>query len=109
LLVLDALLDVGRDHHRANLVQLLIPYFFTPGEKLQNLARVGAAGVGVADGGGEEFEEALGRGLAGVGDDRRQDNRRMRYVHWHNLRTRPRCSRLIHNESLAPESQLCAS
>lgn len=34
---------------------------------------VGRAGVGVAEGGGEEFDESLAGVLVGVGDDRRHD------------------------------------
>ena len=37
--------------------------------------QVGHAGVLVADGGGEEFQEAARRLVAGVGDDRRHDDR----------------------------------
>jgi hypothetical protein len=43
-----------------------------PGEEPANGMQVGRAGVPVADGGGEEFQEAAGGVLAGVGDDRRR-------------------------------------
>ena len=40
-----------------------------PIEKLRRRARIGAAGVRVANVGGEEFKEAIGRALADGGDE----------------------------------------
>ena len=59
-------LDVGE---LAELVML------APGEEPADRMQVGRPRVLVADGGGEEFQEAAGRVVAGVGDDRRHDDR----------------------------------
>jgi hypothetical protein len=42
-----------------------------PGKEVRHGPVIRHAGVLVADGGGEEFQEAAGGGVAGVGDDRR--------------------------------------
>ena len=46
-----------------------------PGEEPAAGPVIGHAGVLVADRGGEEFQEAARRAVAGVGDDRRHDDR----------------------------------
>ena len=58
-------LDVGE---RTKLMML------APGEEPTDGMQVGGAGVLVADCGGEEFQKASGRLVAGVGDDRRHDD-----------------------------------
>ena len=40
-----------------------------PGEEPADREHVGRPGVPVADGAGEEFQEAAGRAFAGIGDD----------------------------------------
>ena len=59
-------LDVGE------LTELVM---LAPGEEPADGMQIGHAGVLVADGRGEEFQEAAGRVVAGVGDDRRHDDR----------------------------------
>ena len=49
------------------------PVVVAPGEKPDDGPVIGHAGIGVPDGGGEEFEKAFGGLSAGVGDDRRDD------------------------------------
>ena len=44
-----------------------------PGEEIADGPGIGLAGVAVADGGGEELDEAFARLLAGIGDDGGQD------------------------------------
>ena len=58
-------LDVGE------LAELVV---LAPGEEPADGMQVGRPGVLVADGGGEEFQEAARGVLAGVGDDRRHDH-----------------------------------
>ena len=49
------------------------PCALAPGEEIADGTGVGPAGVGIADGGGEELDEAAGGVVARVGDDGGQD------------------------------------
>ena len=62
------LLDVAGDVHRLHGRDRRHAVILAPGQKFAHRLRVGAAGVAVANVGGEEFDEALLRALAG-GDD----------------------------------------
>jgi hypothetical protein len=62
--------DVGGHRHRLDVAEGQAAGF-APGEEAGDGLGVGGPGVGVADGGGEEFEEAAGGPVARVGDDRR--------------------------------------
>ena len=69
---LAELLDVGGDVHRLDVGQgQAVP--LAPGEEIAGGTGVGSPGVAVADGGGEELDEAFGGLVAGVGDDGGQD------------------------------------
>jgi hypothetical protein len=69
-------LDIGRHMQRLDIDELAELVSVTPGEELEDRAVIGHAGIFVADGGREEFEEAPGGLLAGVGDHRRDDDAR---------------------------------
>ena len=64
------LLDVGRDHHRLDLVEREAPALAPPGEPAHG-REVGEAGVPVPDVGGEELPEAPLGALCG-GEERRR-------------------------------------
>ena len=74
--VLAERLDVGRDMHRLDVGELAELVALAPGEEAPAGVEVGRAGVLVVDRDGEEFQEAARRRVAGVGDDRRHDDRR---------------------------------
>ena len=69
---------VREEMNRAGAFELLHPGVRTPGEELPAGAAVGAAGVAVADGDGEEFQEAALGLVAGGGDQRWYDRRGLR-------------------------------
>jgi len=56
---------------RLDISELADLVVLAPGEEPADSRHIGRAGVPVADGGGEEFEKALGRMLAGIGDHHR--------------------------------------
>jgi hypothetical protein len=60
------LFDVGGDHDRREGAEVMNSPPLAPGQKAADGAGVGLAGVRVANGGGEEFDEAPRRALAGV-------------------------------------------
>jgi hypothetical protein len=62
------LLDVGADHHRLDLLQVLAPSVLAPGEEARRRPVVRSAGVGIPDVCGEELEEPTGGVIAGVRD-----------------------------------------
>jgi len=64
-------LDIGGDVERLDVGELadLVPV--DPGKELRDGPVIGHPGVLIADGGGEEFEEAADRGVARAGDRRR--------------------------------------
>jgi hypothetical protein len=64
-------LDVGGDVQRLDVGQLTDPVSLAPGEESSDRMQVCGPRVPVADGGGEEFQEASGRVLAGIGDEGR--------------------------------------
>jgi hypothetical protein len=66
--------DVGGDVQRLDVGELAEPVMLAPGEEPVDRMEVGRPRVPVADGGGEELQEALRGGIAGVGDDRRHDD-----------------------------------
>jgi hypothetical protein len=66
-------LDIGGDVQRLDADELVDAVRLEPGKEMRHAAVVGRSGVFVANGGGEEFEEAPRGVLAGVGDDRRYD------------------------------------
>ena len=63
-------LDVGGDVHRLDVGDLAELVLVAPGEEPADGAVVGHARVRVADGGGEEFDEAARGLVAGIGDQR---------------------------------------
>jgi hypothetical protein len=69
-------LDIGRDAQRLTVGELGELVMLAPGEESDDLCRVGHARVPVADGGGEELQEATRGVLARVGDDRRPNDGR---------------------------------
>lgn len=62
------ILDIGGDVQRLDVSQLADVVTVAPGEEPADRGHVGLPGVLVADGGGEEFQEAPGGVLAGVGE-----------------------------------------
>ena len=68
-------LNIGRDVQRLDVGELTDAVVLAPGEEFSHRMQVGRAGVPIADGSGEEFQEAARRVVAGVGDDRRHDDR----------------------------------
>jgi len=72
--ILAKRLDIGRHMQRLDIGELAELVMLAPGEEPAGGMQVGCPGVAVADGGGEEFEEAAGGLLAGVGDHRRHDD-----------------------------------
>jgi hypothetical protein len=64
-------LYIGGDVKRLDIDQRHDPGGVEPGEEVRHRPVIGHAGVLVADGGGEEFQEAPHRGIAGAGDRRR--------------------------------------
>ena len=64
-------LDIGRHMQRLDIGNAADAMPVAPGEKIANRPVVSHAGVLVADGGGEEFQEPARRLVAGVGDDAR--------------------------------------
>jgi kynurenine formamidase len=69
-------LDIGGNVQRFDIGDATELVFIAPGEEPTDSVVVGHAGVLVADGGGEKFQEAPRRLVAGVGDDRRYDDLR---------------------------------
>jgi len=68
---LAELLDVGRDEDRIHADQVLDAVLIEPIAEEPDGSRIRGSGVLVPDVGGEEFEEAPRRAIAGVTDDRR--------------------------------------
>ena len=64
---LPQLLDIGGHMHRLDVSELVKAASLAPAEKIGNRPDVGCPGVAVADGGGEELDEAAGGVLAGGG------------------------------------------
>jgi hypothetical protein len=64
-------LDIGGDVERLDVDELADLVAVDPGKEIRDGPVIGHAGIPVADGGGEEFQEAARRGVAGGGDDRR--------------------------------------
>jgi len=58
---------------RLDIDELAELMLLAPGKELEHCPVIGHAGIFVANGRGEEFEEASGGGIAGIGDDRRHD------------------------------------
>jgi hypothetical protein len=69
-------LDIGRHVQRLDVGKLADAAVLATGEEPPDGMQIGRAGVLVADSGGEEFQELARRLVAGVGDDRRHDDRR---------------------------------
>ncbi len=67
-------LDVSRDMQRLDIGELAEPMLVAPGEEAGRSPVIGKPRVVVADGRGEEFEEAAGGVVAGVGDERRDEH-----------------------------------
>jgi hypothetical protein len=67
-------LDIGGDVKRLDVGELAQLVMLAPGEEPAHGMQIRRAGVPVADGRGEEFQEAARRSVAGVGDDRRHDD-----------------------------------
>jgi hypothetical protein len=66
------LFDIGGDYDRREGAEVLEPPPLAPGQETADGAGIGLAGVRVADGGGEELDEAPGGALAGGSDEGRQ-------------------------------------
>jgi hypothetical protein len=64
-------LYIGGDVERLDIDQPDDPGGIEPGEEVRDGAVIGHPGILVADGGGEEFQEAADGGVAGAGDRRR--------------------------------------
>jgi hypothetical protein len=69
-------LDVSGDVQWLDLIQCAEFVMLAPGEEPAGCVEIRRPRVLVADGHGEEFEEAFRRSVAGVGDDRRHHDRR---------------------------------
>lgn len=69
-------LDIGRHMQRLDGDQFAELMLVAPGEEPAHGPIIGHAGVRVADGGGEEFEEASDGLVTGVGDERRDTEAR---------------------------------
>jgi hypothetical protein len=63
-------LDIGSDVQRLDIGNAAELVLIAPGEESGDGPVIGHAGVFVADGGSEEFQEAPCRLVAGIGDDR---------------------------------------
>ena len=72
--ILAERLDIGGDVERLDIGDLANPVPVAPGEEPHDGAIVRHAGVLVADGGGEEFEEAAAGLVAGGGDQARHQH-----------------------------------
>ena len=72
--ILAERLDIGGDVQRLDVGELADPVMVAPGEEPPAGMVIGRAGVLVADGGGEEFQEAARGVVAGVGDDYGNDD-----------------------------------
>jgi hypothetical protein len=73
--VLAERLDIGSDVQRLDIGELADLVMVAPGEEPADRMQIRRPGVPVAGGGGEEFQEALRRRVAGIGDDHRHDDR----------------------------------
>ncbi len=69
---LAELLDIGRDVDGLDHGEASQPVSLAPGEEVTDRPAISLAGVGVADMGGEEFQEPSRGRLSLLGDDRRQ-------------------------------------
>ncbi len=76
--VLAEAFDIGGDVERFDLVQAAELVAVAPVEEAQHGMVIRGPGVLVADGGGEEFQEAARGVRSGVGDDRRHGQRPLR-------------------------------
>ena len=65
--------DIGRDMQRLDIDELAELMLIAPGKELEHRSVIGHAGILVADGRREEFEEASGGVVTGVVDHRRHD------------------------------------
>jgi hypothetical protein len=74
------LFDIGGDEQRLDADELVDAVLLEPGEEVAHGPVIGGARVLLADRGGEEFEEAARRMLAGGCDDRRDDDAASRYL-----------------------------
>ena len=72
--ILPKTLDIGGDMQRLDIRNLADLVMVAPGEEPSCSPVIGHAGVLVADGGGEEFEEAAGGLVAGGGDNTGRQN-----------------------------------
>jgi hypothetical protein len=67
--VFSQCLDTRSHVQRLDVRELAKLIMLTPGEEPADRMQIAHAGILVADGGGEEFQEAASRLIAGVGDD----------------------------------------